>query len=178
MTGSLFGCFKLFCLCEYELDLYSLRTYFHFMLELSAFTFSFCGVFSLGVFCAIPWCPYYCLQSFFFCSVTAYARFGGHICMHTCVSLHAKLCLFVVCVSLSVWVHVCSCIFVCLYIGNLVYVHACFFLFTWGVWYYQYFPCYSLVCGVADGRECLGCICSLPYLSILFCTNKADTTLM
>ena len=47
----------------------------------------------------------------------------------------------------------CSCIFV------LVHWYVCmhlFLLFTCGEWYCQCLPSFGLVCGVADGHDCLG----------------------
>ena len=114
-----------------------------------------CGVFTCAgallcffwfwlCFFFIPWWPCYWLQSSLFCSVAASARLGGHFCRHTCVSLHTKLCLLVVCVCL-----LCGpmCVPVSLWISTLIYVHACFFLFACGEFYYQCLPCLSLVWG-------------------------------
>ena len=98
----------------------------------------------LVMFFFIPWWPCFWLQSSLFCSVAASARLGGHFCRHTCVSLHTKLCLLVVCVCL-----LCGpmCVPVSLWISTLIYVHACFFLFACGEFYYQCLPCLSLVWG-------------------------------
>ena len=114
-----------------------------------------CGVFTCAgallclfwfwlCFFFIPWWPCYWLQSSLFCSVAASARLGGHFCRHACVSLHTKLCLLVVCVCL-----LCGpmCVPVSLWISTLIYVHACFFLFACGEFYYQCLPCLSLVWG-------------------------------
>ena len=114
-----------------------------------------CGVFTCAgallcffwfwlCFFFIPWWPCFWLQSSLFCSVAASARLGGHFCRHTCVSLHTKLCWLVVCVCL-----LCGpmCVPVSLWISTLIYVHACFFLFACGEFYYQCLPCLSLVWG-------------------------------